>query len=161
VTVADYNRCVDDYSDGVYRFILHHYRDKDEAKDIVQDAFEKLWINHEAVNGEKAKSYLFTTAYRTMIDRIRKNKRKADFDEVNEHEYLHEQSYSDIKSAVKKGLQRLPDIQKTVITLRDLEGYTYEEIGEITGLNETQVKVYIYRARTALKNFIGSIENLV
>lgn len=161
MTVAEYNRCVDDHSDGVYRFILHHYRDKDEAKDIVQDTFEKLWINHASVNGEKAKSYLFTTAYRTMIDRIRKDKRKADFDEVNEHDYLNEQSFPDVKSAIKNGLNRLPDIQKTVITLRDLEGYTYDEIGEITGLSETQVKVYIYRARTALKNFIGSIENLV
>jgi RNA polymerase sigma-70 factor (ECF subfamily) len=161
MTVAEYNRCVDDHSDGVYRFILHHYRDKDEAKDIVQDAFEKLWINHASVNGDKAKSYLFTTAYRTMIDRIRKDKRKAGFDEVNEYEHIHEQPYSDVKSALRKGLQRLPDIQKTVITLRDLEGYSYEEIGEITGLSETQVKVYIYRARTALKNFIGSIENLV
>lgn len=161
MTVAEYNQCVDHHSDGVYRFILHHCRDKEEAKDIVQDAFEKLWLNHASVNAEKAKSYLFTTAYRTMIDRIRKDKRKAPFENVNEHEYLHEQTYSDVKSAVRKGLQRLPDIQKTVITLRDLEGYTYEEIGEITGLSETQVKVYIYRARTALKNFIGSIENLV
>jgi DNA-directed RNA polymerase specialized sigma24 family protein len=45
--------------------------------------------------------------------------------------------------------------------LRDFEGYTYEEIGEITGLNESQVKVYIYRARLALKEYIGSIENVI
>jgi RNA polymerase sigma-70 factor (ECF subfamily) len=45
--------------------------------------------------------------------------------------------------------------------LRDYEGYSYEEIGKITGLNESQVKVYIYRARLNLKEYIGSLENVV
>ncbi|HPS13853.1 MAG TPA: sigma factor-like helix-turn-helix DNA-binding protein, partial [Prolixibacteraceae bacterium] len=44
---------------------------------------------------------------------------------------------------------------------RDYEGYSYEEIGDITGLNESQVKVYIYRARVFLKNYIGQIERVI
>jgi RNA polymerase sigma-70 factor (ECF subfamily) len=58
-------------------------------------------------------------------------------------------------------LTRLPEIQKTVITLRDYEGYSYEEIGEITGLNPSQVKVYIYRARVTLKNYIGRLDRVI
>jgi RNA polymerase sigma-70 factor (ECF subfamily) len=58
-------------------------------------------------------------------------------------------------------LEQLPTIQKSVIMLRDYEGYSYEEIEEITGLNESQVKVYIYRARVALKEYIGKIENVL
>ena len=60
-----------------------------------------------------------------------------------------------------KALNTLNEIQRSVILLRDYEGYSYEEIGEITGLNESQVKVYIYRARLALKQYIGSLENVV
>jgi RNA polymerase sigma-70 factor (ECF subfamily) len=45
--------------------------------------------------------------------------------------------------------------------LRDYEGYSYDEIGDITGLNESQVKVYIYRARIAMKEYIVSIDNVV
>jgi RNA polymerase sigma-70 factor (ECF subfamily) len=45
--------------------------------------------------------------------------------------------------------------------LRDYEGYDYEQIGEITGLNESQVKVYIYRARVAMKDYLVSIENVI
>jgi RNA polymerase sigma-70 factor (ECF subfamily) len=45
--------------------------------------------------------------------------------------------------------------------LRDYEGYSYEEIGEITALNPSQVKVYIYRARLALKEYIGKPENVI
>ena len=55
----------------------------------------------------------------------------------------------------------LPEIQRSLILLRDYEGYSYEEIGNITGLNESQVKVYIFRGRLALKNYLVSIENLV
>jgi len=69
--------------------------------------------------------------------------------------------YSDIKEILDEGLRRLSEIQQSVILLRDYEGYSYEEIGEITGLNESQVKVYIYRARVFLKNYIGQIERVI
>src|SRR5437764_5793 len=75
---SDYNTCVDDHADGLYRFILKNIKDEEEARDIVQDAFEKMWRNVENVEGKKAKSYLFTTAYHTMIDRIRRKKQKAE-----------------------------------------------------------------------------------
>ncbi|MFI5220056.1 MAG: RNA polymerase sigma factor [Bacteroidia bacterium] len=161
MTTAEYNKCVDLYSDGAYRFILHNCRDKDDAKDIVQDTYEKFWLTHQNVSYEKAKSYIFTTAYRTMIDKIRRDKKKASFDEVDFNTHSHSEQYSDAKEILREGLKKLPEIQRSVITLRDYEGYSYEEIGEITGLNESQVKVYIYRARVFLKEYIGSISNLV
>lgn len=69
--------------------------------------------------------------------------------------------YSDLKQILDEALERLPDIQKSLILLRDYEGYSYEEIGKITGLKESQVKVYIFRGRMALKNYLVTIENLV
>ena len=161
MTAFEYNKCVDLYSDGVYRFILHNYRDKDDARDVVQDAYEKLWMTHQNVNYEKAKSWIFTTAYRTMVDKIRRDKKKGSFDEVDFNSHSHSEHYSDLKEVLHEGLKKLPEIQRNVITLRDYEGYSYEEIGEITGLNESQVKVYIYRARVALKEYIGRVENLI
>lgn len=161
MTPAHYNQCVDQYADQVYRFILHHIKDQDEAKDIVQDTFEKLWINAAHVNPEKAKSYMFTTAYHTMIDKIRRGKKMTNFEEVNYNEHYHNDQYSDLKEVLRDAVEKLPEIQKSVILLRDYEGYSYEEIGEITGLNESQVKVYIYRARVFLKEYLGSMKNLI
>lgn len=161
MTASEYNRCVDMHSDGVYRFILHNCKDKDDAKDIVQDTYEKLWVTHPNVNFEKAKSYIFTTAYRTMIDKIRRDKKKGTFDEVDFNSHAHSEQYSDVKTHLRDAVKKLPEIQRSVITLRDYEGYSYEEIGEITGLNESQVKVYIYRARVFLKEYIGSMSNLI
>jgi len=55
----------------------------------------------------------------------------------------------------------LPELQRMVLLLRDYEGYSYKEIGEMASLSESQVKVYIYRARVFLKKYIGKIEVLV
>lgn len=161
MTVSEYNTCVDNFSDGVYRFILHSIRDKDDAKDIVQDTFEKLWMTYGNVNFEKAKSYIFTTAYRTMVDKIRRAKKSEKMEEIHLNSLTDNRHYSDIKQVLNEALAKLPEIQKSVILLRDYEGYSYQEIGEITNLNESQVKVYIYRARTFLKEYIGSVENVI
>ncbi len=128
------------------------------AEDIVQDSFEKLWKNYDNVDGAKVKSYLFTTAYHTMIDRIRKEKRSALTEDLSLPEEGHESNYSDLSEILNEAINKLPEIQRMVVLLRDYEGYNYKEIGELTNLSESQVKVYIYRARLFLKKYIGSIE---
>ncbi len=161
MTTNEYNKAVNKFSDNVYRFILKNIKNKMRAQDIVQDSFEKLWINRKAVIFEKTKSYLFTTAYRTMIDYIRKEKRVNLTDDNEVFESTYEDNYSDIQEVLNEAVIKLPEIQRSVILLRDYEGYSYKDIAEITKLNESQVKVYIYRARVYLKNYIGKIENLV
>lgn len=161
MTVEEYNKSVDLYSDGVYRFILKNIKDDDEAKDIVQDTFEKLWIKSSDVSYEKVKSYLFSAAYHTMIDKIRKNKRLTTLNEYEDNIGTYTGSYNGLNEVLDEALSKLSDIQRSVILLRDYEGYPYNEIAELTGLTESQVKVYIYRGRLALKKYIGSIEALV
>jgi len=159
MTTGEYNQSVDLYSDRLYRFILKSLNDIQKAEDIVQDSYEKLWRNVENVNFDKVRSYLFTTAYHTMIDRLRKDKRSIPSKKLPETS--HENSYSDLEEILQEAVNRLPDIQRMVILLRDYEGYSYKEIGELTSLTESQVKVYIYRARIFLKNYIGKIEVVI
>jgi len=161
MTTEEYNNSVDRYSDGLYRFILKNIKDQDKARDIIQDTYEKLWQKVSDVSAEKVKSYLFTTAYHTMIDLIRKEKRVEEFDKVNPEDYSHTDHYSDLQEILHKAIDKLPEIQRSVILLRDYEGYSYNEIGQITGLSEAQVKVYIYRGRNFLKNYISKIENVI
>jgi len=161
MTVSDFNRCVDQHADNLYRFILKNIRDKEKARDLVQDSFEKLWMNVEQVSAEKAKSYLFTTGYRKMIDQTRIDKRMVAWEETGSGKFAHEEQYTDLREKLDKGIARLPADQRSVVMLRDYEGYSYKEIAGVTGLSEAQVKVYIYRARVFLKEFVGSIETLV
>jgi RNA polymerase sigma-70 factor (ECF subfamily) len=161
MTTFEYNTCVEDLADKVYRFILKNIKDKDEARDTVQEAYARLWEKVTDIAFEKAKSYLFTTAYHIMIDQLRKDKMKDAFDTDHEDLITTENEFSDLKEILEDGLTRLSDVQRSVLLLRDYEGYSYQEIGAIMNLNESQVKVYIYRARIFLKNYIVRMENVI
>ncbi|MFH0759346.1 MAG: RNA polymerase sigma factor [Bacteroidota bacterium] len=161
MTVEEYNRAVEAYADNLYRFVLKNLKDVHLSEDIVQETFEKLWVKLEAVSVLKVKTYLFTSAYHTMIDRIRKEKRYTGFDPGEGMEPSHSSHYSDLAELLEIAVGNLPEDQKAVVMLRDYEGYAYREIADITGLSESQVKVYIYRARVYLKNYIGSIEQVI
>jgi RNA polymerase sigma-70 factor (ECF subfamily) len=161
MTTSEYNKSVDQYSDNIYRFALKNLRDSEKAKDIVQDTFMKLWVKVDDVNVEKVKSYLFTSAYHSMVDLSRKEKRVGEYNEAKVKKMGHSEQYSDAKEILEVAVAKLPDIQRQMILLRDYEGYSYEEIGEITNLNESQVKVYIFRARKFLKDYIGDLENVI
>ena len=161
MTVGEYNKAVDVYADNLYRFILKNLKDATMTEDIIQDTFEKLWMKLEDVSSIKVKSYLFTSAYHTMIDYIRKEKRNITVDPSTLFEESGTDHYSDLGEVLERAVQNLPADQKAVVMLRDYEGYSYKEISEITGLSESQVKVYIYRARVYLKGYIGSMEKVI
>ena len=156
MTDKAYNDCVDNFADGVYRFIVKNIRHTEDAQDIVQSAFEKLWVNRAQVLPEKAKSYLFTVAYHQMIDHIRKNnKMPLSEDAAIPHQQITQQD-AELKQVLMQAVSELNPIQKSLVLLKDYEGYSYQEIGEIMHLSESQVKVYLHRARLILKNKLSA-----
>ena len=161
MTEREYNNCVNLYADNVFRFIVKNLRHEEDARDVVQTAFEKMWRNREEVDNAKCKSYLFTVAYHQMIDHIRKVKRinlKEDFNDDTRVQYMPAQN---LRKTLEDALSRLSEIQRSLVLLKDYEGYSYEEIGTITGLSESQVKVYLHRARVQLKNYLVKLENVI
>jgi len=158
MTAKEYNISIDEYSDNIFRFALKHLRNEMSAKDIVQETFTKVWIKHEEVSFEKVKSYLFTTAYHAIVDWVRKEKRNSDFENVSDTISSEQIASCDLQEVLHEALNRLTEIQKTVVLLRDYEGYNYAEIAEITKLNESQVKVYIFRARKTLQEYIKDLD---
>lgn len=161
MTELEYNNCVNSYADNVYRFILKNLRHEEDARDIVQTAFEKLWRNRQEVNSEKSRSYLFTIAYHQMIDHLRKSKRIQLRENFAEGARVQDRNPSHLKKVLEEALSRLNEKQRSLVLLKDYEGYSYEEIGQITGLNESQVKVYLHRARLELKEYLVSVENVM
>lgn len=160
MTRKEYNTTVEDYSDGIFRFALKHLRNEMSAKDIVQETFTRVWAKHEEIAYEKAKSYLFTTAYHAIVDWVKQEGRSGDVERAPEMAAATRHAF-DVKDVLNEALEKLPAIQKSVVLLRDYEGYSYDEIAEITGLNEAQVKVYIFRARKALKDYIKRLELVI
>src|SRR5829696_5327091 len=107
MTEQDYNECVNLHADGVYRFIIKNLRHEEDARDVVQTAFEKLWRARADVDREKSKSYLFTVAYNCMIDHLRKVKRiylKEDFKEEARVSY---RQVNNAKAVLEEALSKL------------------------------------------------------
>jgi RNA polymerase sigma factor (sigma-70 family) len=150
----EYNIAVKEFSGRLYGFALKYLQNTDDASDIVQDVFEKLWKNRKKVEPAKVKSWLFTCAHNAMINMIKKKSKMTYVEEYSgstqrvQESHLH--SY-EMKEVIEKSLSQLPPVQKSIILLRDLEGYNYKEIGEILELSEAQVKVYLFRARNKIK----------
>ncbi len=161
MTAKEFNSAVDEFSDNIFRFALKHIKNEMSAKDIVQETFAKVWVKHEEVSFEKVKSYLFTTAYNAIIDFVKKEKRNYDLPADSASRSSEATANFDVQAIINRALETLPEIQKTVVLLRDYEGYSYEEIGEICKLKEAQVKVYIFRARQTLKVYLKNIELIV
>lgn len=158
MTEKEYNLCIDNFTDSAFRFLVKNIKDSDTAKDILQDTFTKLWEKREDVEYVKAKSYIFTSAYHTMINNIKYNSLKFN---IPQTQTITSNSYNDINEVLNEALEQLPQIQKASILLRDYEGYSYNEIGDILNLSQEQVKINIFRARVKLKEYIVTIDNVL
>jgi RNA polymerase sigma-70 factor (ECF subfamily) len=158
----EYNIVVKAQSNQLYGFALKFLRNQEDAQDIVQDVFEKLWVNRKKVEFEKAKSWMFTCAHNAMINLINKNQRLQfpGSEKLPEASKI-ERNIFESNQVVERAVSILPPIQKSIILLRDLEGYSYEEIGDILQLSSSQVKVYLFRARNKIKKQLKGLTELV
>jgi RNA polymerase sigma-70 factor (ECF subfamily) len=153
-----YNQCVQEWADALFRFACKCTGQQSDASDVVQSSFEVLWQKKEEVQSAKAKAFLFQVAYRQSVDNYRK-KSKISYKEAPEETYS--PANPDLKRILDRALAQLDEQARALVLLKDYEGYNYEEIGQITGLNESQVKVYLFRARKILKEYLVSVENII
>jgi len=156
----EYNIVVKEQSGNLFGYAIRFLRNEEDAKDIVQDVFEKLWLNRSKVEFAKSKSWMFTTAHNAMINFSTRKGRLKLSDEMSEYETGKSQSnLFESNQVVDRAVSILPPIQKSVILLRDLEDYSYKEIGDILELSDSQVKVYLFRARKKIKKQLkGTVE---
>jgi RNA polymerase sigma-70 factor (ECF subfamily) len=96
-----------------------------------------------------------------MIDHLRKVKRVYLKEEFKEEARVYNRHIDNAKAILESALARLSETQRSLVMLKDYEGYSYEEIGKIMNLNESQVKVYLHRARLQLKEYIVKVENVI
>ncbi|WMJ72359.1 RNA polymerase sigma factor [Cytophagaceae bacterium ABcell3] len=157
ISTSEYNKAVKNLSPNLFRYLFKCLKDEEASFDIIQDCFEKLWNNRKTVDSAKVKPWLFTTAHNLMVNYT---KRQSKGTRLNPELHDIKEAKSDsfeIKEMIDKALSLLPEIQRAIVLLRDLEGYNYKEIGEILNLKEPQVKVYLFRARKKIKETIKDL----
>jgi RNA polymerase sigma-70 factor (ECF subfamily) len=156
----EFKEFVKDNQNKLFRFALRLIPKEDDAKDIVQDVLIKIWDRrNELAKIENIDGWMFTVTRNLCIDRIRARKVHLDINTQvqveDKQDNPHEQtSKSQLLNLMRKLIDEMPDKQKLVIHLRDIEGLSYDEIAESCGIPLAQVKVNLHRARLSLKEKI-------
>lgn len=165
------NICNEDKFNEIFRlhakelhdFLYYKYGLDNNPKDLVQEAFLKLWDNCNKVIPEKARSFLFTVANRQMLNELSRKKtalnyyikepRKSHTHESPEY-ILEEKEY---REKLKKGIENLSEEQRTAFLLNRIEGKRHQEIAEMLGISRKAVEKRIYTALRKLKEQVGKI----
>jgi RNA polymerase sigma factor (sigma-70 family) len=164
ISEPEYNDAVKNHARNIFRFVFKNLKDKEASEDLVQDCFLKLWQNRASVDSSKIKSWLFSVAHHATINFAKAEARKTGLDNTEKtliSTGSSSDSQSDLKEIIEKSLQELTSLQRSIILLRDYEGYNYKEIGEILQLSESQVKVYLFRARKRMKDSIKTLSTVL
>ena len=157
--VEDFTKIIDPIKDKLYRYSLRIVKDEMEAEDVVQEVIIKLWKKKEQfaeINNKEA--WCMTLTRNLSIDKTRA--RKGHTESIENYHHVKDRArdpYAETKSSdmmkhIMELMDELPENQKSVLHLRDIEGYSYKEISEITTLSVDQVKVNLYRARKAMRD---------
>ena len=149
----------------LYRFALSYLKNEEEAKDIVQEVFIKVWDKKRSLNFyQNIEAWCMKLTKNLSLDRIKS--RQFQLSASNEHlpEIAGEDSpYKETElnntiSLVRKFIENLPEKQRDILHLRDVEGYAYQEIADILNLDINQVKVNLFRARKTVKQKMLNVE---
>lgn len=157
------------YKNKMFRYAYSIIGNRFEAEDIVQEAMIKVWKKREKFEViDNKEAWVITIVRNLAIDKVRARKKKQTSD-IDEYFHISDNAPSpdvrlEQRDAVKKVgeiMSTLPEMQREIITLRDIEGYTYQEIADIMGLKVDQVKVYLFRARKVLREKLAPMRKML
>lgn len=169
--ISSFELLIESYQQKVYNIALRMLGSQEDASDVAQEVFIKIY---KSISNFKEESSLSTWIYRiatnVCLDELRKRK-KAKFVSIDTPVQLEDGEVSmqmedqglqpdelvtqkELKEEVQKAISSLKDDHKIVIILRDINGYSYEEIADILGCTLGTVKSRINRARNSLKDIL-------
>jgi len=148
----------------LFRLALFLLKNREEAEDTVQEIYLKLWDMRDSLNKySNMEAVMMTMTKNRCLDKIKTKREKfGSFnEEINKQSLINpmEQSIQkDMIKQVKELMERLPEQQKTILHLRDVEGYEYKEIKEITGFELNYIRVNLSRARKSIKESLLKLQ---
>jgi RNA polymerase sigma-70 factor (ECF subfamily) len=157
------------FKDRLYRYSLSILKNTFDAEDVIQELMIRIWKKKDSfIEIENKEAWCMTVTRNLSIDKIRKNKKSSNTMDIDECFSISDKDATPDEAAIRNDqmknlillIDELSENQKSVIHLRDIEGYSYKEISEITGLSLDQVKINLHRGRNSLKEKILTRTNL-
>ncbi|AUC83370.1 RNA polymerase sigma factor [Lacinutrix sp. Bg11-31] len=160
---ASFNNFYLEHIQHASNFAYYKCGDKDNALDLVQDAFSKIWENCSSIDFNKAKTYLFTTVNNLFLNIVKHEKvvieyaKTAPYIDLNNEspEYILEEE--EFKKKLQNAISLLTDKQREVFLLNRVEGKKYREIAEMLGITQKAVEKRMSIALSVLRERIENI----
>ncbi len=158
--IEQYQQAVAQYRQRIYSFAYYSLRSPEDAEDVTQDVLIKLWQNWQKIDHNKRSAWLMRVAHNQVIDLVRRRKKQMEntdeFATPDQHpakdedvgRSLDEETF---RHRLMHGIRKLDDPFRSIIIMRDIQGQTYDDIKYCLELSESQVKVYLHRARRKLR----------
>lgn len=149
----------------LYRFALRFLGDEEEAKDVVQEVFVRVWNGRSQMAGvQNWEAWCMRITKNLSLDRIRAMSRKQ-AQPLEQQTHTHPDTFTPYDSTetlenmkrINELIAGLPEKQRQVMHLRDIEGYSYQEIADILEIDMNQVKVNLFRARASVRQQLINI----
>lgn len=150
---------MDHHRQRIYSFARYSLRSVDDAEDVTQDVFIKLWQHWRKIDHGKLGAWLMRVAHNAVVDHVRKQRFNRDHvdqfadveQESTELDASMEVDQEMLDQRIQQVIQQLDDPFRSIIILRDIQGQSYADIQETLNMNESQVKVYLHRGRRKLR----------
>ncbi len=156
--IEDYKKLILPIKDKLFRFSLRIVGNPAEAEDVVQEVFIKVWNKRSEVESYKnIEAWCMTLTKNLSIDKLRSKHRRVNA--LSDTYNMPSESASpyqvtatnDTLGRIQKMMDALPEKQRMVMQLRDIEGMSYKEIAEILSITLDQVKINLFRARKSIR----------
>ena len=159
---AQFRDAVNDHKDRVYTFAMWSLGNREEASDVTQEAFMRLWGHRNRVDSNAARAWLLKTTRRLCIDHIRKRRRttspEAIDSVISSGPADGPLTDGELRRAVAVAYAELSERDQSLLHLRDVQGLGHEQIGSILGMAHTAVRVGVHRARARLRAILERAE---
>lgn len=145
----------------LYAFALRILQNREESEDVVQEIFVKLWrMRGELGTIRNREAFAMTMTKNLCIDKLKKKRMlsldedQMQFEGTSDSNPLKEVQLNDAVALVNQIVNDLPDQQRMIIQLRDIEGYTSEEVAEILDISQNTMRVSLSRARQKIREHL-------
>ena len=155
--LTQYQQAIAQYRQRVFSFAYYSLRTREDAEDITQDVFIRLWQHWRKIDHERVGAWLMRVAHNSVIDHVRRHKndqQRVDMPDTLEDALPVEDSElesQEFQHHLEMAISTLNDPHRSILIMRDIQGLSYQEIEQTLNLSQSQVKVYLHRARRQLR----------